>query len=143
MAEKFPLMAPGMLKHMDTIQKLSANFNQVAWRHYGTNFRTAMVHNKQMQWGVTELKIFNEGTFLAFQLDANNPDHPQQPRYNTNRQPQIPPFPHGTCWAFQRLGRCNIPNCRFPTTHAEVADDHNYIAKQRLQIVTSVFINKL
>ena len=117
MAEKFPFMAPCMLKHMDTVQKLSTNFGQVAWRHYDTHFRTAMVHNKQMQWGVTELEIYTEATLLAFQLNANRPAQPQQPRYNTNRQPQTSPFPHGTCWAFQRLGRCNIPNCRFPTTH--------------------------
>ncbi|ELU11268.1 hypothetical protein CAPTEDRAFT_213936, partial [Capitella teleta] len=69
--EKFPLEAPGLLKHAKTVHQLHLAFGAEACRHYDRNFRMAKEFSPLMPWGQTHLELYMMATSQG--LSKNNP----------------------------------------------------------------------
>jgi len=115
-AEQFPHLAAPMIKHLSIVQKLSENFGDEAWRHYDQQFRWAKQHNLNASWGDMDLEIYTEASLLGIKASTLKPKAFPPKRFHSG--PQNSNFRPGTCWTFQSKGYCDIPNCRFRSTHS-------------------------
>lgn len=118
--EKFPLEAPGLLKHAETVHQLHLAFGAEACRHYDRNFRMAKEFSPLMPWGQTHLELYMMATSQG--LSKNNPTgkftksaRGQAPNRSPNHYKELRP---NTCYTFQLKGFCDKKNCNYTATHS-------------------------
>ncbi len=111
-AERFPTDAPGMLKHLSTIQKMDKLFGDVAWQHYDLNFRKAIQYNPTLNWSHLDLELYTESSLMGISAQKQAP--PSITRIPLRQRESFRP---NTCWTFQARGRCDNPKCRFMSSH--------------------------
>jgi hypothetical protein len=70
-SEKFLGDAPGMLKHLETVQTMSRCFGPLAWTHYDCGFRWAMQHDASIQWGCLDVELYMQATALGLKSERN------------------------------------------------------------------------
>ena len=115
-ADQDPTAAPGMLKYMSVVQKLSIGFGVEAWRHYDEIFRWAKQFDPTLQWGQTDLELYTEASLMAIKSSVTKPFNPSTSARSPFRG-STPPRRPNTCWPFQRQGRCVDPSCAYKSTH--------------------------
>jgi hypothetical protein len=101
--ERFPGDAPGMLKHLETVQTMSRNFGSQAWLHYDRGFRWAMQHNPAIQWGSLDVELYMQATALGLKGERNYSSNYSRPSQRRTDKLSGPPK---TCWRFYRDGKC-------------------------------------
>ena len=113
MAERFPELTAGLLKHLATVQRLAQERGQDAWRRYDSHFRKLKEHNHNLLWGQVHLELYTEVSLATPSKEA-----PTRPFRDYRQKRDSYPRHPGTCWPFQRDGFCNLGSkCRFTSSH--------------------------
>lgn len=121
--EAHPQEAAGLLKHLETVQKLNSLYPE-AWAFYDQNARLARHHAQQFNWGDIDTEIYMQAIAMGMQAayvppQAQGQRGPyQRPRQSSQSSAAGVQMRPNTCWAFQLHGKCDRPVCRFATSHA-------------------------
>lgn len=107
LTQKFPTLAPQLMKYMAIIRAMEATYSGYAWRTYDQRFRLIK----------TKMSLPWETIFWPEYLEASNrlstpSTQGNRPFRGSPATSAAPAFPKGFCFAYQRVGQCNSRQCR-------------------------------
>ena len=102
--ERHPHDAPGMLKHLDTVQEIHKMFGAEAAVFYDHNVRLAQHHNLSLQWGHLNMELYMQATAIGLKSA-----HQSRASFQT-KPPNQKWLKPGTCYFFFNQGGSALTN---------------------------------
>ncbi len=141
LVENCPARFSDLMRYEAYVRKLASEFEGVAWVRYDRLFRQKMASNKSLSWATPDTQLFTDcftGMARTGCRLCSAPDHrvdqcgfrhisatSADPQLFRGNRPNGRKYRPGSCYTFNREGKCRSADCKFQHICGFCGHDHS------------------